>query len=53
MSGSNEGVVWAFENASEDDEPFTAEDAASADEAWQAYKRGEAVPLDQIRHEFD
>lgn len=46
-------MIEAFENAPEDDEPITLEQAASADEAWEQYKRGEAVPLDQIRHEFD
>jgi hypothetical protein len=46
-------MIAAFEDAPEDDEPFTDEDAADADEAWETYKRGEAVPLDQVRHEFD
>jgi hypothetical protein len=46
-------MIGAFEDAPEDDEPFTEEEAAAADEAWESYKRGEAVPLDQIRHEFD
>jgi hypothetical protein len=45
-------MIEAFDNAPEDDEPFTPEEAASADEAWARYKRGEAVPLDEIRHEF-
>jgi hypothetical protein len=46
-------MVEAFENAPEDDEPFTEEEAAEADEAWAQYKCGEAVPLDEIRHEFE
>ena len=46
-------MIAAFEDAPEDDEPFTDEDAAAADDAWESYKRGEAVPLDEIRHEFD
>jgi hypothetical protein len=46
-------MIEAFENAPEDDEPFTDEDATAADEAWASYMRGEAVPLDKIRHEFD
>jgi hypothetical protein len=46
-------MIEVFENAPEDDEPFTEEEAASADEGWAQYKRGEAVPLDEIRHEFD
>ena len=45
-------VTELFEKAPEDDEPFTPEEAASADEAWAQYKRGEAVPLDEIRHEL-
>jgi len=46
-------MIAAFEDAPEDDEPFTDEEAAEADEAWASYKRGEAAPLDQIRHEFE
>jgi hypothetical protein len=45
-------MIELFENAPEDDEPSTPEEDASADEAWEQYKRGEAVPLDEIRREF-
>jgi hypothetical protein len=45
-------MIAAFEDAPEDDEPFTNEDAAAADEAWESYKRGEGIPLDEIRREF-
>jgi hypothetical protein len=45
-------LIELFENAPEDDEPATPEEDASADEAWGSYKRGEAVPLDDIRREF-
>jgi len=45
-------LLELFENAAEDDEPSTPEEDASADEAWEQYKRGEAIPLDEIRREF-
>jgi hypothetical protein len=45
-------MIAAFEDAPEDDEPSTAEEDASADEAWESYKRGEAVSMDEIRREF-
>jgi hypothetical protein len=45
-------MIAAFEDAPEDDEPFTDEEAAEADEAWEQYKRGEAIPLDEIRREL-
>jgi hypothetical protein len=44
--------VELFENAPEDDEPSTPEEDASADEAWESYKRSEAVSMDEIRREF-
>jgi hypothetical protein len=45
-------MIELFENAPEDDEPSTPEEDASADEAWEAYKRGEAFSMDEIRREF-
>jgi len=45
-------LIELFENAPEDDEPSTPEEDASADEAWESYKRGEAVSMDEIRREF-
>jgi hypothetical protein len=44
-------VLEFFENAPEDDEPLTPEEAASLDEAWE--QRGEAVPLDKVQRELD
>jgi hypothetical protein len=44
-------VLEFFENAPEDDEPLTPEEAASLDEAWA--QRGEAVPLDKVQRELD
>lgn len=45
-------MIAAFEDAPEDDEPFTEAEAAEADEAWESYKRGEGIPLEEIRREF-
>jgi hypothetical protein len=44
-------VLALFQNAPEEDEPLTPEEAASLDEAWA--QRGESVPLGELRHEFD
>jgi hypothetical protein len=44
-------MIEAFENAPLDDEPLTEEDERALDEARAAYRRGETVPLDQIRDE--
>lgn len=44
-------IIEAFENAPLDDEPLTDEDERALDEARAAYRRGETVPLDQIRDE--
>ena len=45
-------VIEAFENAALDDEPVTEEDERALEEARTAYRRGETVPLDEIRDEF-
>ena len=45
-------LIELLENAPEDDEPSTPEEDASADEAWEQYKRGEAVSIDELRREF-
>jgi hypothetical protein len=45
-------VIDAFENAPLDNEPLTEEDERALDEAHAAYRRGDTVPLDQIRDEF-
>jgi hypothetical protein len=44
-------VLKFFENAPLDDEPLTPEEEASLDEAWA--QRGDAVPLDKFRREFE
>jgi hypothetical protein len=46
-------LIELFENAPEDDEPSTPEEDASAHEAWESYRRGEAVSMDEIRRELD
>jgi hypothetical protein len=45
-------MVAAFLDAPEDDEPLTPEEEAALEESRAEYRRGEAIPLDQIRHEF-
>ena len=45
-------VIAAFRDAPLDDEPWTEEDEQAAAEGRAEYRRGEGVPLDEIRHEF-
>jgi len=45
-------IVAAFLDAPEDDEPLTAEEQAALEEGRAEHRRGESVPLDEIRHEF-
>ena len=45
-------VLAAFRDAPLDDEPLTAEEEAALEESRAEYRRGEGVPLDEIRHEF-
>jgi hypothetical protein len=45
-------VIAAFRDAPEDDEPLTAEQEAALKRSRAEYRRGEAVPLDEIRDEF-
>lgn len=42
-------VARALMDAPQDDEPVSREEDASAEEAWQAYLRGESKPLDEIQ----
>jgi len=46
-------LLEAAEHAPADDEPSSAEEDQSAAEAWAEYQRGEAIPLHQIRDEFE
>ncbi len=45
-------VLAAVLAAPIDDEPVTEEEERGVAEAREEYRRGEAVPLDEIRHEF-
>jgi hypothetical protein len=45
-------TIAAFRDAPEDDEPLTAEEEATLEQSHEEYRRGEGVPLDEIRHEF-
>jgi hypothetical protein len=46
-------VLAAFLAAPIDDEPVTEEEERAVEDAREEYQRGEAVPLDEIRHEFE
>lgn len=48
-----DAVIELFEHAPEDDEPSTAEEDASADEAWAGYERGDSASLEEVRRELD
>ncbi len=45
-------VSAAFRDAPLDDEPLTPEEEQALEESRAEYRRGEGVPLDEIRHEF-
>jgi hypothetical protein len=44
-------VLEFFNNAPEDDEALTPDEQAGVDEAWA--QRGDSVPIDEFRREFD
>jgi hypothetical protein len=44
-------MIAAFRDAPEDDEPLTAEEEATLEQSHEEYRRGEGVPLDEIRHD--
>ena len=46
-------TLAAFLSAPLDDEPVTEEEERAVAESRAEYRRGEAVPLDEIRHEFE
>lgn len=46
-------TLAAFLAAPLDDEPVTDEEERAVAESRKEYRRGEAVPLDQVRHEFE
>ena len=46
---ADDPFLAALEAAEFDDEPFTAEDRAAADEGWREYQRGESSSLDEVR----
>jgi hypothetical protein len=45
-------LLELFAGAPEDDEPTTAEEDASAEQAWAAHRRGESIPLERARREL-
>jgi hypothetical protein len=50
---SRDPLLEAARRAPVDDEPSSPEEDESAWEAWAEYERGEAVPLREIRNEFE
>jgi hypothetical protein len=50
---SRDPLLEAARRAPIDDEPSSREEDLSAREAWAEYERGEAVPLREIRNEFE
>jgi hypothetical protein len=46
-----DAMLEAFDNAPIDDEPFTEEDERALEEAHAARRRGDTLPLDDIRGE--
>jgi hypothetical protein len=50
---SRDPLLEAVLRAPVDDEPGSAEEDQSAREAWAEYERGQAVPLHEIRNEFE
>jgi hypothetical protein len=50
---SRDPLLEAVLRAPVDDEPSSAEEDQSAREAWAEYERGQAVPLHEIRNEFE
>lgn len=50
---SDDPILGALLDASEDDEPASEEEDREADEAWAEYKRGEARPWTQVRDELE
>lgn len=45
-------VIRAFRDAPLDDEPLTAEEETALEQSRAEYRRGEGVPLDEIRNDF-
>jgi len=45
-------VTRLLDDAPDDDEAVTAEDAASIKRGWEDYSAGEARPLDEIKREL-
>jgi hypothetical protein len=46
-------MVATLEAAPFDDEPYTGEDREASEEGWAAYRRGEAITVDELRVESE
>lgn len=49
---ANDPVALALAHAPDDDEPSTADEDADAEAGWQAYRRGEFIPHEDVRREI-
>lgn len=50
---SRDPLLDAVRHAPLDDEPSSPEEDQSARDAWAEYEHGQAVPLSEIRHDFE
>jgi len=52
LAPDQDRVTRLLDDAPDDDEAVTAEDAASIKRGWEDYSAGEARPLDEIKREL-
>jgi hypothetical protein len=48
-SGATDAMLWALDNAPEDDEPSTPEEDREAAEAWQEYLREGGISAEEAK----
>lgn len=53
LTRAKDPLTAALEAAPGDDEPYTEDEAATSQEGWAAYRRGEAVTLSELRAEHE
>ncbi|MDX6650508.1 MAG: hypothetical protein QOJ97_2459 [Solirubrobacteraceae bacterium] len=51
--GRGDPMLQALAAAPQDDEPSTPDEDASAREGYAAYKRGESIRLEELKHELE
>jgi len=47
-----EPLLYSLENAPEDDEPETAEEAAAVAEAWRDHREGKSLTTEELKREL-